>query len=226
MESMFAQWLDQTFAGFDGAILEFYHKLAELCGAIMTPIMHAITITGDKALVLLLLSFALCFFAKTKKVGICMLFSIGCGALMTNIILKETICRVRPYDASELFREFWMFVGKHAESEFSFPSGHTTAAAAAATGLWLAGGKKYFAISIPYVALMAASRNYFMVHYPTDVIAGAIIGTIGGFMGYMIMLLIYRGLNRNSEKKFCALFLNFDLIKIFSKKWKAENETK
>ena len=201
MESMFAQWLDGTFAGFDGAILEFYHKLAEFCGVIMTPIMRAITITGDKALVLLLLSFALCFFAKTRKMGICMLFSIGCGALMTNVILKETICRVRPYEASELFREFWTFVGAHAESEFSFPSGHATAAAAAATGFWLVGGKKYLAISITYVALMAASRNYFVVHYPTDVIAGAIIGTIGGIMGYIIMRLIYRAVNHIRAKK-------------------------
>ena len=201
MESMFAKWLDVTFAGFDGAILEFYHKLAEFCGVIMTPIMRAITITGDKALVLLLLSFALCFFAKTRKMGICMLFSIGCGALMTNVILKETICRVRPYEASELFREFWTFVGAHMESEFSFPSGHATAAAAAATGFWLVGGKKYLAISIPYVALMAASRNYFVVHYPTDVIAGAIIGTIGGIMGYIIMLQIYRAVNYIRAKK-------------------------
>ena len=201
MESMFAQWLDGTFAGFDGAILEFYHKLAEFCGVIMTPIMRAITITGDKALVLLLLSFALCFFAKTRKMGICMLFSIGCGALMTNVILKETICRVRPYEASALFREFWTFVGAHMESEFSFPSGHATAAAAAATGFWLVGGKKYLAISITYVALMAASRNYFVVHYPTDVIAGAIIGTIGGIMGYIIMRLIYRAVNHIRAKK-------------------------
>ena len=220
MESMFAKWLDGTFAGFDGAILEFYHKFAELCGVILTPIMHAITITGDKALVLLLLSFALCFFAKTKKVGICMLFSIGCGALMTNVILKETICRVRPYEASALFREFWTFVGAHMESEFSFPSGHATAAAAAATGLWLAGGKKYLAISIPYVALMAASRNYFMVHYPTDVIAGAIVGTVGGIIAYLITLLIYRILNKYQDKKFFAFVLNFDVKNIFPQKQK------
>ena len=158
MESMFAQWLDQTFAGFDGAILGFYHWLAELFGIVLTPIMHLITITGDKALVLILLSLALCLFAKTRKTGLCMIFAIFCGALMTNVILKESICRIRPYAASELFREFWTFVGAHAESEFSFPSGHATAAAAAATGLWLIRGKKYLAISIPYVFLMAASR--------------------------------------------------------------------
>ena len=218
MESMFAQWLDQTFAGFDGAILEFYHWLAELLGVVLTPIMHLITITGDKALVLILLSLALCLFAKTRKTGLCMIFAIFCGALMTNVILKESICRIRPYAASELFREFWTFVGAHAESEFSFPSGHATAAAAAATGLWLIRGKKYLAISIPYVFLMAASRNYFMVHYPTDVIAGAVIGTIGGIIAYGITLLIYRALQKHCDKKFCVFILNSDVKNIFSKK--------
>lgn len=211
MESVFAQWLNQTFSGFDGAILEFYHCLAELCGIILTPIMRAVSFTGDKGILLLILALILGLFSKTRKTGICMFGAVCCGALMTNVILKETICRIRPYEASEIFREFWTFVGAHAESEFSFPSGHTTAAAAAATGLWLTRGKKYLAVSIPYVFLMAASRNYFIVHYPTDVIAGAIVGTLGGIVAYMITLLIYRVLQKYRDTKFCSFVLDFDL---------------
>jgi undecaprenyl-diphosphatase len=220
VESNFAKWLDLTFSGFDGSILEFYHSLAEWGGAVLTPIMRAITVTGDKGLLLLFVSLILCLFSKTRKSGICMFGAICCGALMTNVILKETICRIRPYEASELFREFWTFVGAHAESEFSFPSGHTTAAAAAATGLWLTRGKKYLAISIPYVALMAASRNYFMVHYPTDVIAGAVVGTIGGIIAYFITLGIYRVLQNNAERKFFRFALEFDVIELFKRKKK------
>jgi undecaprenyl-diphosphatase len=220
VESNFAKWLDLTFSGFDGSILEFYHSLAEWGGAVLTPIMRAITVTGDKGLLLLFVSLILCLFSKTRKSGICMFGAICCGALMTNVILKETICRIRPYEASELFREFWTFVGAHAESEFSFPSGHTTAAAAAATGLWLTRGKKYLAISIPYVALMAASRNYFMVHYPTDVIAGAVVGTLGGIIAYFITLGIYRVLQNNAERKFFRFALEFDVIELFKRKKK------
>lgn len=220
VESNFAKWLDLTFSGFDGSILEFYHSLAEWSGAVLTPIMRAITVTGDKGLLLLFVSLILCLFSKTRKSGICMFGAICCGALMTNVILKETICRIRPYEASELFREFWTFVGAHAESEFSFPSGHTTAAAAAATGLWLTRGKKYLVISIPYVALMAASRNYFMVHYPTDVIAGAVVGTIGGIIAYFITLGIYRVLQNNAERKFFRFALEFDVIELFKRKRK------
>ena len=144
--------------------------------------------------------------------------AICCGALMTNVILKETICRIRPYEAQEVFRAFWSFVGAHAESEFSFPSGHTTAAAAAATGLWLTRGKKYLAISVPYVALMAASRNYFAVHYPTDVIAGAVVGTLAGIIAYLITLAIYRVLKTHENTKFCGFVLNFDVIEILKRK--------
>jgi undecaprenyl-diphosphatase len=214
MESNFAKWLDLAFAGFDGAILEFYHRLAEWGGAVLTPIMRAVTVTGDKGLMLLLLALVLCLFSKTRKSGICMFGAICCGALMTNVILKETICRIRPYESDELFRSFWSFVGAHAESEFSFPSGHTTAAAAAATGLWLTRGKKYLAVSIPYVALMAASRNYFIVHYPTDVIAGAIVGTLGGIIAYFITRGIYHALKKRENSKFCHFVLNFDVIGI------------
>ena len=154
--------------------------------------------------------------------------AICCGALMTNVILKESICRIRPYEASELFRECWAFVGAHAESEFSFPSGHTTAAAAAATGLWLVRGKKYLCVSIPYVFLMAASRNYFFVHYPTDVIAGALVGTVGGLIAYGITCLIYRILLKYQNQKFFTFILTFDLKTAFlnwkKKIRKKENE--
>lgn len=218
IESNFAKWLDVAFAGFDGAILEFYHRLAEWCGTLLTPFMYLITITGNKALFLILLSLALVLFSKTRKTGFCMLLAILCGALMTNVLLKETICRLRPYVASDLFREFWTFVGAHAESEFSFPSGHTTAAAAAATGLWLVRGKKYLAISIPYVALMAASRNYFMVHYPTDVIAGAIVGTIGGIIAYLIVLGICRAMKKHENTNFYRFMVDFDVIRVFINK--------
>ncbi len=218
MESIFAQWLDQTFAGFDGAILEFYHRLAEFLGFLLTPLMRLVSFTGDKGIVLLVIAFVLCLFAKTRKAGICMIGAICCGALMTNVILKESICRIRPYAASDLFHEFWTFVGAHAESEFSFPSGHTTAAAAAATGLWLARGKKYLAISVPYVFLMAASRNYFMVHYPTDVIAGAIVGTLGGLIAYGITVLIYRAFWHYRDTKFVSFIVEFDIKRIFARK--------
>lgn len=218
MESNFAKWLDVAFAGFDGSILEFYHRLAEWCGALLSPLMELISFTGEKGLVLLLTALCLGLFSKTRKTGICMFGAICCGALITNIILKETICRVRPYEAQEAFRAFWSFVGAHAESEFSFPSGHTTAAAAAATGLWLTRGKKYLAISIPYVALMAASRNYFMVHYPTDVIAGAIVGTLAGVIAYFITLGIYRVLTKYENTKFCRFVLDFDVIGSFKRK--------
>ena len=79
-------------------------------------------------------------------------------------------------------------------------------------------GKKYLAISIPYVALMAASRNYFMVHYPTDVIAGAVVGTIGGIIAYLIVLGICRAMKKHENTKFYRFMVDFDVIGVFRRK--------
>jgi undecaprenyl-diphosphatase len=76
-------------------------------------------------------------------------------------------------------------------------------------------GKKYLAVSIPFVALMAVSRNYFVVHYPTDVIAGALVGTLAGVIAYFITLGIYRFLNAKKDVKLFAFVLDFDVIELF-----------
>jgi undecaprenyl-diphosphatase len=154
-------------------------------------------------------------FQKTRRFGTAMLLGIIVGALFTNVWLKVAIARPRPYsDETSILHQIWVTMGQHMESDKSFPSGHTTAAAAAATGLWLTRGKKYLAVSIPYVALMAASRNYFIVHYPTDVIAGAIVGTLGGIIAYFITRGIYHALKKRENSKFCHFVLNFDVIGI------------
>jgi membrane-associated phospholipid phosphatase len=59
-----------------------------------------------------------------------------------------------------------------------------------------------------------------MVHYPTDVIAGAIVGTIGGIIAYFITLGIYRVLQNNAERKFFRFALEFDVIELFKRKKK------
>ena len=107
------------------------------------------------------------------------------------------------------------------ESEFSFPSGHTTAAMAAMTALCIAIGKNRKWIIAPaalYVLLMGASRNYLCVHYPTDVIAGIIVGGAAAVVSYLVLSAIWKLLQKNSEKKAISSFLNFDICKIFKKK--------
>lgn len=218
----FAEWLNLTFADFDAAILGFYHYLATLADPIFNPLSRFLAVIGDGAMLCLVLAVVLLLFSHTRKTGLVMAFSVAISALFTNVIIKNLVARPRPY-VSE-YVEWWEFVGKPTQSEFSFPSGHMTAAVAGMAALCIC----FFAVHkrhrwgvapcAIYCALMGASRNYLMVHYPTDVIAGAFVGLIGAALGFLAVTLIYRLIEKHKEKKLCAFMLNADLETLFNKK--------
>lgn len=124
-----AQWLNTAFAGYDYAILQALHNLAGTSGGVFTPLCRAITLLGEKGILFLVLGIVLMLFPKTRKMGICMFGAVCCGALITNFWLKDFVARPRPLTV-EPFRTWWQAAGAYAESEYSFPSGHVTAAMA------------------------------------------------------------------------------------------------
>ena len=128
-----AQWLNDFFLGYDSAILGALHSLAQSAGTVLTPLMKLITLLGEKGLVFFILAVVFACFARTRDLGVCIFGAVCCGALITNIILKDNIARPRPFETVEQFRQWWQFVGAPAEDGFSFPSGHVTAAAAGMT---------------------------------------------------------------------------------------------
>ncbi len=219
-QTLFAEWLNGTFYAFDSAILGFYHSLAEWGGVFFTPLMKFISLLGEKGIFFILIALALMLFSKTRKNGVCMLGALCFGVLFTNIILKNAICRMRPFEAYELFAEFWNFVGAEHAGGYSFPSGHTTATAAAMMALVFTFGKKFLPVAVPSVILMAASRNYLMVHYPTDVIAAMLVGTIAALCAYGVTLLIFKFLKHYENMKFFRFILQFDLKNDILKKIK------
>ena len=77
--------------------------------------------------------------------------------------------------------------------QYSFPSGHTTSAVAAMLALAVTQRKKLvWWPALAFVVLTGMSRNYFMVHYPTDIIGGAVSGLIAGTLAIWLMEAIYR----------------------------------
>lgn len=209
--SAFALWLNTAMAGFDGAVLSALHSVAQFAGVVLTPLMKLITLIGEKGLIYFLLALGLMCFSRTRKIGVCLFGAVCCGALITNIILKDWIARPRPFESFENFRLWWEFVGSPAEDGFSFPSGHVTATASAMMALSLMLGKRLIAPSAAWVALMAISRNYLMAHYPTDAIAAIIVGFASAFIAWMITKLIYRILEDNDHIGLFAFILDFDL---------------
>ena len=166
-----AAWLNSVFAAFDYSITLLIHKLYEWGGDFMTKIMELISLLGWKGAFLILLSLTLIFFKKTRRFGTAMAIGLAVGVLFVNIYLKVVVARPRPYTHEE-YAALWALVGQNVESDFCFPSGHTNAA---------------FAAMVPGV-LMAVSRVYLVVHYPTDVIGGMITGTVAGMIGVLVSL--------------------------------------
>ena len=109
----------------------------------------------------------------------------GGSILLTTIIttgLKYGINRTRPYNEYPL-----LFHAKTNTNQYSFPSGHTSSAFSTATSLSLAYPKWYvIAPAYLWACSTAYSRMYLGVHYPTDVLAGAIIGTACSFLSFKL----------------------------------------
>ena len=213
MQTGAALAITEFFAPFDNALLEAFHGLAQAFGGFFTPFMHTVTLIGEKGLLFFLLALLLMVFPRTRKTGLCIFGAVCCGALITNLILKDAICRLRPFEAGEQFRAFWQFVGAPAEEGFSFPSGHVTAAAAGSLALILERGRKYMIPGAAYVMLMCMSRNYLMAHYPSDVLVGALVGSFSAVVAFLIAGCIFKALRRHRKQPLCRFILYFDPLR-------------
>ena len=102
------------------------------------------------------------------------------GFVLCNLILKPLCVRIRPY---ELDPEITLLISK--ETDFSFPSGHTMSSFASAAAIFM-NSKKWGIAAFVLAALIAFSRLYLLMHFFTDVIAAAVLGTVCGVCAYFI----------------------------------------
>ncbi len=122
---------------------------------------------------------------------------IGESFLVTTIIattLKHAVNRPRPF-------ETYPDIQKLSDGgSASFPSGHSSDAFSTATSLSLAFPKWYvIAPSFTYASLVGYTRMHLGVHYPSDVLAGAIIGAGSAFLSYKAQKWINHRSRRNSK---------------------------
>jgi undecaprenyl-diphosphatase len=94
------------------------------------------------------------------------------------MILKPLVARIRPCDVNTAVQ---LLIAR--PTDYSFPSGHTAASFAATFALYFS-RKKLWIPAIGLAVLISFSRLYLYVHYPTDILAGVMIGIIMGFLGF------------------------------------------
>ena len=161
---------------------EFLDFLQTMHTPLITKIMKAASKLGDAGFVWILLTGVLLVIPKTRKVGILVSVALLLDVLTCNVILKPLIARTRPYDVNTAVE---LLI--RAPRDYSFPSGHTAASFAAAAALWFADKKKLAIPALVLAVLIAFSRMYFYVHYPTDVLGGAILGMVCGWLSYKLL---------------------------------------
>ena len=126
----------------------------------------------------ILLALALLASKKYRRIGL----SMGCALLLDliccNLVLKPLVGRIRPFSINPGVE---LLIAPPADA--SFPSGHTAASFAAAAALWRASGSPWAGGgAVLLAAVIAYSRLYLYVHWPSDVLGGALLGTALGYL--------------------------------------------
>ena len=149
-------------------------------------LMPAITALGNSGLIWLLLAGILLLTPKHRRAGAAVLAGLVLEIICCNMVLKPLVARVRPRDVNTAVQ---LLIAR--PDDFSFPSGHTGASFAAAAALF-ADRNRLWIPSLILALLIAFSRLYLYVHYPTDILAGAAIGMMAGWAGRQAVDILWK----------------------------------
>ena len=161
-------------------------KILDWFQTLHTPVldkfMTSVTKLGNAGIFWIILTVLFLLIPKMRKTGVVMAAALIIDLLLCNVLLKNFVARTRTYDVNTGIQ---LLVAKL--RDYSFPSGHTAASFASATALYFAGEKKLWKPALVLACLIAVSRLYLYVHYPTDVLGGVVIGIIAGYLGYRLV---------------------------------------
>ena len=167
---------------------EILYAINNLHNPVLDKIMIAITSLGNAGLIWIAIAVFLLFIRKTRKCGALMLVSMLLGLIIGNGVLKNLIARDRP---CWIDTNIPLLIPN--PLDYSFPSGHTLASFEAAVMIFLH-NKKWGTISFVLAIIIAFSRMYLFVHFPTDILGGMILGTVTS-------IAVYYGYEKIKNKK-------------------------
>lgn len=162
-------------------------------------IMVGITWLGEFGLIAIVTAAVLLIFKKTRWAGVAVAVSLIFDVLIVNVILKLSVNRARPWTEWEEITSFYSAFGIRQPTDSSFPSGHTASTFAAAIALTFR-YKWKGAPALIVACLVALSRIYLCLHYPSDVLGGILIGSACGVAGHFITCYIQKLFKARAER--------------------------
>lgn len=174
MDLMILEWIQTTFAN-----------------TTMDAFFKGVTALGDHGLLWILVCIGLVLRKQTRLFGLV----LG-GVLLVELgvvegFIKLLVGRERPY----LAHDFTILI--KAPSGSSFPSGHAASSFAAATYLFMK-NRRWGAVALVMAFLIGFSRLYLFVHYPSDVLVGALLGSALGYLGYKLYVRYFEAIDLGS----------------------------
>lgn len=170
-------------------------QLLDMIQKLRTPfldrVMVLLSAAGNAGIIWMALALVLLIIPRTRKCGIILSAALFTDLILCNGILKNLVRRVRPCDVQTAVK---LLVAR--PRDYSFPSGHTAAAFAAVMGLYLSGMRKLWKPALVLACLMGFSRMYLYVHYPTDILAGILVGILSGYVGYRLAATVVKRAGR------------------------------
>ncbi|MDE6591339.1 MAG: phosphatase PAP2 family protein [Oscillospiraceae bacterium] len=159
--------------------------------ALLDPFMKLYTQLGNTGMLFIVLGIVLLFFKQTRKAGFSALCAMLIGLIAVNFTIKPLVSRPRPWLVIENFQNL-----VPERDPNSFPSGHTNAGFAFAIAVYMSAPKKWMKIAaVCAAAVMGLSRLYVGVHFPSDVLAGTVIGSLCGLAGAWVVKTVWERLS-------------------------------
>ena len=150
-------------------------------------------VAGSYGQLWLIIAALLLIFKGTRRAGISVVIAYMAVYLLGHIILKQLISRPRPCQIDQAFA---LLVARPSSS--SFPSTHSAWAFGAATAIFMR-HRKLGSAAYAVAALIAFSRMYMFLHFPTDVLFGAALGIALGVLAHWITKALWKKLDRGES---------------------------
>ena len=157
---------------FDWGILHWIQNT--IACPFLDAVVPKLTMLGNAGIIWILAGLALLCSKKYRRQGTLVLMGLLAGLLVGNIVLKNLVARPRPCWLDPSVR-----LPIASPTDYSFPSGHTLSSTIAATILTKT-DRRFGYAAIPLAVLIALSRLYLYVHFPSDVLIAALLGLLIG----------------------------------------------